>query len=613
MITAILTLIVGLCLIVAVPSYLSQKGPSLKGLASIARGAGALIMLFGVASISFVHISQNQTGLLHRIYLADPLPEGRIIAMKGEKGPQSWVLGPGFHFIPFLNVLYDVSEGDVVEVPQGKIAILHARDGASLRSGQRFADPFTALMEKGTDKPVDQGTMLTDAAYFIRNGGQRGQQTTVLKPGAYRMNLFLWKYRLTTATDIPQGFVGVVKSNMHAPVRFAGSHFSDGPKPEDCNPLKLDRPEDSLKTPLVPVGCIGIWEKTLVPGNYFVNPEVYVVTLVDTRAQAWLYKGGYKHRVIDVKLNADGQFDQSERSYEVAVPEGAADEAIAMKAEGWRMRQAARAVVRIAPTDASFVVASVGGLTEAEDRIITPAIQAWLTTLAGGSIQVPSDDGATSDRPTRVLDFMEHRDLISDQLEQVLKREGAKAGVTVKEVRLLEPYFPPELLLPRKRQQLANALVKSFIDERKAQRERIETERERATANEQSHLVKAQIEKQRKQQLADAAIEEGRGVKGNMLLTAEGQLAQAEVLGQDRVMQLQMLDRLLGYFDRHPEVLTAMATQAHKFVPQVQVTSGEGGGLNLTSAAAVLGGILGQDDSPKPAATKRKEEPVASR
>ena len=52
--------------------------------------------------------------------------------------------------------------------------------------------------------------MLTDAAYFIHNGGQRGQQTTVLKPGAYRMNLFLWKYKLASATDIPQGFVGVV-------------------------------------------------------------------------------------------------------------------------------------------------------------------------------------------------------------------------------------------------------------------------------------------------------------------------------------------------------------------------------------------------------------------
>ncbi|MCP4700161.1 MAG: hypothetical protein GY862_25405, partial [Gammaproteobacteria bacterium] len=500
-----------------------------------------------------------------------------------------------------LNLLYDVSKGDVVEVPQGKIAVLHARDGTSLRSGQRFADPFTALKETGTDKSVDQGKMLTDAAYFIKNGGQRGQQTTALKPGAYRINLFLWKHRLVDATDIPQGFVGVVKSNMHAPVRFAGTHFSDGPKPKDCSPVELNRPADSLKTPLVPVGCIGIWEKTLVPGNYFVNPEVYVVTLVDTRAQAWLYKGGYKHRVIDVKLNADGQFDQSERSYEVPVPKGAADEAIAMKAEGWRMRQSVRAVVRIAPTDASFVVASVGGLVEAEDRIITPAIQAWLTTLAGGSINVPNADGTVSERATRVLDFMEHRDLISNQLERVLKEEGAKAGVTMKEVRLLEPYFPPELLLPRKRQQLANALVKSFIDERKAQRERIETERERATANEQSNLVKAQIEKQRKQQLADAAIEEGRGTKGKMLLTAEGQQAQAEVLGKDRVMQLQILDRLLGYFDRHPEVLTAMATQAHKFVPQVQVNSSNGGSLDLTSAAAVLGGIL---DLGKQASTK---------
>ncbi len=113
MITAILTLIAGLCIIFAVPGYLSKKHASLT---NIVRVFGVLVVLFATASISFVHIPQDETGFLHRIYLADPLPEGRIIAMRGQKGPQSWVLGPGFHFIPFLNLLYDVSKGDVVEV-----------------------------------------------------------------------------------------------------------------------------------------------------------------------------------------------------------------------------------------------------------------------------------------------------------------------------------------------------------------------------------------------------------------------------------------------------------------------------------------------------------------
>ena len=47
------------------------------------------------------------------------LPPGRIIALSGQKGPQAEILGPGFHFRPLLNVLYEVEKFDVVKIPEG--------------------------------------------------------------------------------------------------------------------------------------------------------------------------------------------------------------------------------------------------------------------------------------------------------------------------------------------------------------------------------------------------------------------------------------------------------------------------------------------------------------
>ena len=56
-----------------------------------------------------------------------------------------------------------------------------------------------------------------------------------------------------------------------------------------------------------------------------------------------------------------------------------------------------------------------------------------------------------------------------------------------------EPAIPPEILIARLRQQLADQLGEAYKRETEAQKQRIETEQARATANEQPRLVEAQI------------------------------------------------------------------------------------------------------------------------
>src|SRR5215469_16164162 len=67
---------------------------------------------------------------------------------------------------------------------------------------------------------------------------------------------------------------------------------------------KLD--EGKLTAVLVPVGCIGIWEKALQPGRYYAIEAAYKITMMSTRVQTWEFKGGYIRRYIDLSLDQAG-------------------------------------------------------------------------------------------------------------------------------------------------------------------------------------------------------------------------------------------------------------------------------------------------------------------
>jgi len=262
---------------------------------------------FMLLSTSFIFVDANQVGHLKRIYAFKELPAGRIIALDGEKGPQAQILGPGFHFIPLVRVLYDFEEWDVITIPEGYYGQLTALDGQAMPSGMFMAPAIS-------DENV--GEML-NAATFLTQGGLRGPQETVLKPGQYRLNRYLFDVRLdenTGATVIPAGHVGVVKSNVSQP----GINCVE----EEVSASTASR--EALTVPLVPRGCVGIWKEPLFPGAYYLNRQAYEVTLVDTRVQTWEYKGGYTKRIIDLSVDQQGNIQQNERSVQEQIPGDAA-------------------------------------------------------------------------------------------------------------------------------------------------------------------------------------------------------------------------------------------------------------------------------------------------
>ncbi len=542
-----------------------------------------LIGMFLLITRSFVIVGADDVGHLKKIYFGKDLRPGAIIAAEGEKGPQAEILPPGFHFRPFIRVIYDIEYLPTINVPEGHYGFVFARDGRPLRDSQFLSD-------KWPDGNFDK---MMEARYFLTEGqGQKGPQLSVLGPGKYRLNQYLYSVKNMPALDVPTGSVAVIRSNVQTAASCADVIDVKGVV------------DGKTATPIVSEGCIGVWVKALSPGRYYLNAKAYVPTLISTRLQTWQYKGDYTERKIDLQVTDDGKIVQTETKREIPVPKNAADRAINVRVQGWTVPVEMRVVGQVHPKDAPRVVASVGDLQRVEDNIVTPAIRDILRTIGGTKScemlprELASKDGMQENSAAdaevvetevsdsglvevcterRVLDFIEKREEITDQVELAIAKEAAKAGFAIQEVRMGEPAIPPELLVARLRKQLADQLTLTYQREREAQQERIEVEKQRETANKQQILVQAEIERKAAEFAKERARLEGEGEKLRQIEIAKGQQAMTNVLGKDRTLQLQMLKEVLAIAQENPDIIK---------VPMVQV-SGEGS--SLEGAAAVLG------------------------
>ncbi len=591
-------LALGAVLLFVVPSVVPQQFRSRFWNIAI-RVAGVFAVAIGVFSTSYVYVPDHHLAQLFRVYGGGSLTGGRIVAVDGENGAQARILTPGFHPEFLLNVFYTVDTNPTETVIEdGNIGVLNAKDGVALRLGQAFADPF----------PPEMGNSMLDAEVFLKNNGQRGPQLTVLAPGTYRLNSYLWNVKIIPAKEVQAGFVGVVKSNVWSSVDL-GTLKSE--RPTNCDPIKgIDEANADLKrlaAAQVPVGCTGIWDQALKPGKYYFNPDAYVVTDFDTRGQVLTYAGGYTRATISLTVNAAGDIEQKRTEEKVPDNPENADKAVFVKMEGWDVPLELRVIAQVSPEQAPCVVAGLGELKQVEDRVITPSIRAIVRDVAGGTYTVTEakldkdgkqilEDGrpviVTINRPTKVLDLINQRPLIEREVENRIRPEADKSCVTIREVRLGEPAIPPELLVAVRREQLATQLSLAFIQEKMAQDQRIASEKAKKTADQQGTLVTAEIGVQASLQNAEAAKNQGQGERDKLEAIAAGQKAQMEVLGVEATVNLRKFElavsTLKDFFDKNPEVLTAALSNAQKFVPQVSVGGADSG------VAGSLQALIGQ-------------------
>ncbi len=247
------------------------------------------------------------------------------------------------------------------------------------------------------------------------------------------------------------------------------------------------------------------------------------------------------------------------------VPETAVESAIHVRVAGWSVPVGVRVIVQVSAEDAPFVVASVGGLTEVEDRFLTPTLRSVVRNVVG-------------QKGRRVLELQDQRAELESLVENAMVLEGRKAGLSIKEVRFGDLVIPAELLVALIRRHLGAELEKTYAQERQAQEQRILTEQSRATADQQDRLVTAQIGVQVEQQNKQASKLRGEGREAELTAIARGQQVQAEVLGEERVLQLEALTKVLEAATQNPDIVK---------VPSIMV---QGTATGLEGFAAILGG-----------------------
>lgn len=553
-----------------VSRYDDEKVTSMAPVRWAIRGAGITIAITCFLLTSCLVIDSDSVGHLKRVYMGDEMPQGRIIAAPGQKGPQARILPPGFHLIPFIRVTHDIEELPILEITQGTYGFIVAKDGNAMPEGQ-----FIAPAWESANDMIDAMKFM---GYDIEDGkpkGIKGPQLTVLPPGHYRINRYLFDVFEGESTPVPAGHVAVIKSNV-------GDDYTGNP----ILPSGVDASE--LSVPIVPKDYRGVWETVYNPGEYYLNLKAYEVTIVDTRVQTWKYLGGYTRKWIDLVVEDNGNITQDPHHEVVVVPDDAADSAIVLRVEGWDVFQDSRVQVQVTPENAPFVVASVGGLQQVEDKIITPNYRSILRNVVAEEVEYETTEmvkegdvyvekKVMKKRPRQVLDLLYHREELEKAVARDLIPTSGKAGVTVQWVRFGDPAVPPSLLLPGKRKQLADSLIATYRQEKIAQEERVKTEKERARADQQAVLMKSEIGIQVAENNKEARTKQGEGEKSYLSLVAQGQERQANVLGKDKAFELAYIEKVLDAAVKNPQII------------KVPTTLVAGSGSSLEGAAAILG------------------------
>ncbi|MGH2346593.1 MAG: SPFH domain-containing protein, partial [Chloroflexota bacterium] len=175
-----------------------------------------VVLFLAVVGHMLINISGQEVGILERRYFGRGLPEGHVIAMKGEIGIQAGVLPPGLHvLIPFF---YTVRKDVMLVVQQDEVGLVEAIDGRALDPGRIFG------------RHVDGHDTFQDGEAFLRNAGQKGPQIDILPPGKYRINTYLFNVHTEAAITVPPGQVAVVGARDGDPIRPGRllAHYVEG-------------------------------------------------------------------------------------------------------------------------------------------------------------------------------------------------------------------------------------------------------------------------------------------------------------------------------------------------------------------------------------------------
>jgi uncharacterized membrane protein YqiK len=459
----------------------------------------------GLVTKKFVLVGANRS-----------LPDGRIIATKGEAGFQAKTLAPGLYFGMWF-WQYVVNMQQFTIIPEGKIGLVMAKDGSEIPTGNILGQKV-------------ESDNFQDAAGFLINGGQRGRQTSYITSGSYRINTMLFQISVTDMVRIQESMVGIVTTLDGQPIeagQIAGklvdghNNFQDfdkfiknggnrGLQPQvilagsyNLNPWAIQMEEiPMLEIPIGYVGVVisyigqeghdltgvdfkhgnivqkgfkGVWNEPLGPGKYPINKYIMKVEPVPTTNLVlnWASARSEAHN-LDKNLST-----------------------ITVRSkDGFPFNLDVAQIIHVPTTEAPKVIARFGNMVNLVSQVLEPTIGNYFRNSAQDSDVI----AFLSTRKERQTSAKEH-------IKKVLDEYNVNAVDT-----LIGDIVPPESLMKTLTdRKIAEEQKVTYDTQKRAQETRQGMEKETAIADMQKEIVKAQQSVEIAERTANATVKKAEG------------------------------------------------------------------------------------------------------
>jgi len=406
-----------------------------------------------------------------------------FLAKGGQKGPQAEILQPGTYRIN--TDLFNVESFQATVIPSGNVGLVTALDGLPLPEGEYVAKSITGHND------------YQDVAAFLENGGQRGPQFDVLKPGTYYINPLMFKVELDKVAIVERGQVAVLVSNVgEEPQHIKDLIDADNKVVSDSNdPSKVKDAEDRLRHGIeryvVPKGYRGIQQEVAGPGVYYLNRRAYIAYVIDT-----------------TNITIDWDSDAKETKF---------DALKVVSKDGFEIYVSVKVIIRVRPDQAPYMVSKIGSIDNLINHVIHPMIDSSFRNQASS---------------TSAMNFMQDRQDEQRKAEERTKSELEKYHVECVSVLICQIKLPQELMDTQTNRIIAQQQCEMYSDQQKAQVSRISTEKTRAEAELQSKLVDAEIGVKIAAQNKQKVILSAQGDAESTALKAEGEARGITAIGK---------------------------------------------------------------------------------
>lgn len=565
------------------------------------------VRIFGV-----IIIPQDSIGIVNKRWVLfgknRTLPDGAIIALKGEAGIQADTLAPGVHFF-FWPWQYSISVQKFITIPETNIGVVEARDGKPLTAGRVLG------------QRVECGSF-QDARAFLTNGGERGPQITIIPPGTYRINTQLFTVGLAPQLEIKDNMVGIVTTKEGKPLNtgeIAGHEVQGHNMFQDAdtfvknggykglqeqvilagrwfvNPLfatveikpmteveiahvgvviayvgatGVDVTGETFKHGnLVSRGQKGVWNDPLDPGKYPINPFTHRVESVPT---------------ANVVLNwANGKTEAHKLDANLST-------ITVRSSDGFTFNLDVSQIIHIPRNDAPKVIARFGTVSNLVTQVLEPTIGNYFRNAA---------------QKSDVIAFLTERSERQTEAKNAIGKVLVEYNVGAVDTLIGDITPPADLMTTLTDRKLAEQRKTTYGTQREAQDERARLQQATAMADTQASVVTAQRQVEIQGFDAEARVKKATGDAKSKTINADADATVTKVTGEAtaartlaigsseaKVMELKVASLQSGNYALI-QVAEALSKSGQKLVPEIVIAGGADGKTGGTLVDVLLGNL----------------------